>query len=76
LSKGGKDNEGPSFTYNIRNQTTNIGSDSSTSSGASQQERAQVNTDTFVYTELALSTHTDQSVRILPLPDGVPIKAV
>ncbi len=52
---------GPSFTYNSKNQTTNIGSDSYTYSGADQQDRVQVNTDTFVYTGLGLSVRTDAS---------------
>ncbi len=52
---------GPSFTYNTKNQTTNIGSDSYTYSGADQQDRVQVNTDAFVYTGLGLSARTDVS---------------
>jgi len=52
---------GPSFTYNSKNQTTNIGSDSYTYSGADQQDRVQVNTATFVYTGLGLSARTDAS---------------
>src|SRR6266851_4798630 len=50
---------GPSFTYNTKNQTTNIGSDAYTYSGADQQDRVKVNTDTFVYTGLGLSARTD-----------------
>jgi RHS repeat-associated protein len=52
---------GPSFTYNRKNQATNIGSDSYTYSGADQQDRVQVNTDTFVYSGLGLSARTDAS---------------
>jgi RHS repeat-associated protein len=52
---------GPSFTYNTKNQTTKIGSDAYTYSGADQQDRVKVNTDAFVYTGLGLSARTDAS---------------
>ncbi|MFL5666281.1 MAG: RHS repeat-associated core domain-containing protein, partial [Ktedonobacteraceae bacterium] len=52
---------GPSFTYNTKNQTTKIGSDAYTYSGADQTDRVKVNTDTFVYTGLGLSAQTTAS---------------
>jgi RHS repeat-associated protein len=50
---------GASSTYNPKNQTTTIGSDSFTYSGAGQKELVQINADTAVYTGLGLSAYTD-----------------
>ncbi len=52
---------GQSYTYNIKNQTTAIGSDSYTYSGATQDERVQVNSTSYVYSLLGLSSQTDSS---------------
>jgi RHS repeat-associated protein len=50
---------GASYTYNPKNQTTKIGSDSFTYSGAGQKDLVQINADTAVYTGLGLSAYTD-----------------
>jgi RHS repeat-associated protein len=50
---------GASSTYNPKNQTTKIGSDSFTYSGAGQKDLVQINADTAVYTGLGLSAYTD-----------------
>jgi RHS repeat-associated protein len=52
---------GQSYTYNIKNQTTAIGSDNYTYSGATQDERVQVNSTSYVYSLLGLSSQTDSS---------------
>jgi RHS repeat-associated protein len=52
-------NSGPSYSYNARNQTTAIGSNSYTYSGTDSTERVQVNSDQFVYSGLGLMSETD-----------------
>src|SRR5579884_478871 len=52
---------GQSYTYNIKNQTTAIGSDNYTYSGATQDERVQINSTSYVYSLLGLSSQTDSS---------------
>ena len=49
---------GPSFTYNTKNQTTAIGSDSYTYSGPDQRDRVTVNSTSFVYSGLGLSSQS------------------
>jgi hypothetical protein len=49
---------GPSFTYNDKNQTTAIGSNSYTYSGPDQTERVQLNSTTGAYSGLGLSYET------------------
>src|SRR5437660_1122121 len=51
----------PSYTYTIENQTTAVGSDSYTYMGATQDERLQVNSTSYVYGLLGLSSQTDTS---------------
>ncbi len=52
---------GPSFTYNDKNQTTAIGSNSYTYSGPSQVDRVKVNALTDTYSGLGLSNQSDTS---------------
>ncbi|MFL5627424.1 MAG: RHS repeat-associated core domain-containing protein [Ktedonobacteraceae bacterium] len=55
----GSSPNGASYTYNTKNQTSKIGSDSFTYSGAGQKDLVQINGDTAVYTGLGLSAYTD-----------------
>lgn len=50
---------GNTLTYNNKNQTKTNGSDSYTYSGPDQRDRVQVNSDTFVYSGLGLSSQKD-----------------
>jgi len=52
---------GPLLSYNSKNQTKNIGSDTYTYSGPDQRDRVTVNTTTFDYSGLGLSRQTDST---------------
>src|SRR5207248_7482952 len=49
------------LSYNSKNQTKNIGSDTYTYSGPDQRDRVTVNTTTFDYSGLGLSRQTDST---------------
>ncbi len=52
---------GSSLTYNTKNQTKTNGSDTYTYSGPDQRDRVQVNSATFIYSGLGLSSRTDSN---------------
>ncbi|MGB8343537.1 MAG: RHS repeat-associated core domain-containing protein [Ktedonobacteraceae bacterium] len=52
---------GPAYSYNPKNQTTSIGTDSYTYTGTDQTERVQVNSVSYEYSGLGLSAKTNSS---------------
>jgi YD repeat-containing protein len=52
---------GSSLTYNTKNQTITNGSDTYTYSGPDQGDRVQVNSATFIFSGLGLSSRTDSN---------------